>query len=88
MILGVSFDTVEENRAFAAKFSFPFHLLSDVDRAVGMAYGACDKPTDGHARRISYLIDSGGRIARAYDAVKPADHPAEVLRDLQAGLGG
>ena len=87
MILGVSFDTVAENRAFAAKFSFPFHLLSDTDRAVGLAYGACDQPTDKYARRISYLINSSGRIARAYSEVKPAEHPAEVLRDLQAGAG-
>lgn len=88
MILGVSFDTVEENRAFAAKFSFPFKLLSDGDRAVGLAYGACDQPTDSHARRISYLINTSGRIAHAYSAVKPAEHPAEVLRDLRAGAAG
>jgi len=87
MILGVSFDTVDANRAFAAKFSFPFHLLSDTDRIVGLAYGACDKPTDAHARRISYLINTSGRIARAYSEVKPAEHPAEVLRDLKAGAG-
>ena len=37
-VLGISFDTVEENRAFAEKFDFPFRLLCDVERSVGMAY--------------------------------------------------
>jgi peroxiredoxin len=40
--------------------------------------------SDGHAKRISYLIGPDGRIRRAYATVKPAEHPAEVLRDLRA----
>jgi peroxiredoxin Q/BCP len=82
-ILGVSFDTVAENRAFAEKFDFPFDLLCDTQREVGMAYGACDAPDAGHARRISYLISAHGRIAQAYNPVQPAKHPDDVLRDLE-----
>ena len=52
----MSFDTVDENKAFAEKFSFPFPLLCDVDRALGIAYQACDSADAGHARRVSYLI--------------------------------
>ena len=43
-VLGISFDTVDENRAFAEKFEFPYRLLCDVDRSVGIAYGAADGP--------------------------------------------
>lgn len=82
-ILGVSFDTVEENAAFAKKFLFPFPLLCDPDRTMGLAYEACDPPGTGNARRISYLIDAEGTIAKAYPKVDPAGHPAEVLRDVQ-----
>ena len=82
MIWGISFDTVEENRAFAEKFKFPFDLLSDPDRMVGLAYGACDAAGDTHARRISFLIDADGRVHRAYDEVQPAKHAAEVLADV------
>ena len=39
-VLGISFDSVEENRAFAEKFDYPFRLLCDTERTVGMAYGA------------------------------------------------
>ena len=40
VVLGASFDTVEENRAFAEAEDFGFRLLSDVDRTVGRAYEA------------------------------------------------
>ena len=81
-VLGVSFDTVEENRAFAEKFDFPFHLLCDVDRSLGLAYGAADAPDAAYAKRISYVIDEEGRVALAYAKVKPAEHLDRVLADL------
>ncbi len=46
-----------------------------------MAYGACDDPSAGYAKRISYLIDEQGKILKAYAKVQPADHPDEVFRD-------
>ena len=47
-----------------------------------MAYGACDDPNAGSARRISYLIGPDGRISKVYGKVNAPEHPAEVLRDL------
>ena len=32
--------------------------------------------------RISYLIDEDGMIEKAYEKVKPKEHAAEVLEDL------
>ncbi len=61
---------------------FPFDLLCDVDRAVGLAYGAADTADAQYAARISYLIDPEGRIAQVYRDVDPAGHVAEVLGDL------
>jgi thioredoxin-dependent peroxiredoxin len=83
MILGASFDTVAENAAFATKFGFPFQLLCDTQRDLGMAYGACTARDADHARRISYLIDEQGNILRVYDPVKASDHPGQVLADLE-----
>jgi thioredoxin-dependent peroxiredoxin len=81
-ILGVSVDPVEDNAAFVKKFSFPFRLLCDTDRKIGVAYGACDSPSAARATRISYLIDEQGRIERAYPGVNPREHAAQVLADL------
>ena len=83
-VLGISFDTVEENRAFAEKFDFPFRLLCDVERSVGMAYGAADAPDAGYAERISYVIGEDGRILHAYPKVDPNTHLDQVLGDLAA----
>jgi peroxiredoxin Q/BCP len=83
-ILGVSFDSVAENAAFAQKYDFPFLLLCDTTRAIGLAYGACDDATAGYARRVSYLIDETGTIQKAYDSVNPRSHPADVLADLSS----
>lgn len=78
----MSFDTVEENLAFAQKFDFPFKLLCDTSREIGMAYGACDEPTAQYARRITYVIDPEGRVAQAIEPVNAREHPSELLATL------
>ncbi|HUY27829.1 MAG TPA: peroxiredoxin [Candidatus Binataceae bacterium] len=80
--LGVSFDTVEANAAFARSNGFKFPLLSDLTRETALAYGACAEPRAASAERISYLIDERGYIARVYAQVDPRDHPARVLADI------
>jgi len=70
---------VDENAAFAAKFNFPYPLLCDTTRVIGMAYGACDPADAGNARRISYVIGPDGRIEHAFAKVDTKTHPAAVL---------
>ncbi|HKQ97938.1 MAG TPA: peroxiredoxin [Candidatus Polarisedimenticolia bacterium] len=78
-ILGVSFDTVEENAAFAEKFHFPYQLLCDTTREIGLDYGACDDAKAEYPRRISYVIGPDGRIEHAFPKVDTKTHPAAVL---------
>ncbi len=78
-ILGVSFDDRAANAAFAEKFGFPYPLLCDTDRRIGMAYGACDSASAKHARRITYVIDEGGIVRHAFAKVDPPAHTAEIL---------
>jgi thioredoxin-dependent peroxiredoxin len=78
----VSFDSEDENRAFAEKSNFPFSLLCDTQRDIGVAYGACDDAKAEYAKRISFLIGPDGTIVKAYGSVAPAKHPEEVLQDL------
>jgi thioredoxin-dependent peroxiredoxin len=81
-VLGASFDTIDANAAFAQKHGFKFPLLSDLDRNVAMAYGACSDPKSAWADRVSFLIDENGRIERVYVQVNPRDHAANVLADI------
>lgn len=78
----MSFDPPEENKRFAEKFGFPFPLLSDADRKIGMAYGACDSPRDEYARRIAYVIDEQGKIAQAHPKVDARAYPKEQLATI------
>lgn len=81
-ILGVSFDSEADNRAFAEKFEFPYRLLSDPDRAAALAYGACDSVSDAYPRRITYVIGADGRIEQAIDTQDPAAQAGEILESL------
>lgn len=81
-MIGVSFDTPAENAAFAQKFGFPFPLISDTDRKLGMSYGACDSPKDEYARRIAYVIDENGKIEQAHPKVDARTYPREQLASL------
>lgn len=88
-ILGISFDSPEDNHAFHQDRNLPFPLLSDADRSIGTAYGAQRGPDEAFAdfpKRISYLIDPEGVIAKAYEVDDPGGHGAAAFVDLSAAL--
>ena len=78
----MSFDTLEENKAFAEKFSFGFPLLCDTERAMGMAYGACTDASASNAARIGVVIGPDGKV-KEYDAkVNARTYPTDVYQRL------
>lgn len=79
VILGVSFDSVEENARFAKKYDFDFPLLCDTDRSVGLAYGATTKGETGGAARIGVLVGPDGKVKDYRAKVSAKDYPAQVL---------
>ena len=86
-MLGASFDTPAENLAFVQAQNFGFHLLSDVDRTVGAQYEVKRGPDEQYPdfpKRIAYLIDPAGVIAKAYEVTDTASFAADVLGDLAA----
>tara|TARA_B100000686_G_scaffold324891_1_gene381017 strand:+ start:1212 stop:1649 length:438 start_codon:yes stop_codon:yes gene_type:complete len=78
VVLGVSLDTVEENKAFADKFKFPYPLLCDVDREIAKSYCAISGPNDDYASRITYVIDNLGVIIEAIEEVNTATHAKDI----------
>ena len=87
VILGVSKDSVASHKRFEEKFGLPFTLLSDEDKAVIQAYDVWkEKKNYGKVSmgvvRTTYLIDESGVIVRAFDKVKAADNPAQMLGEL------
>ena len=82
----MSFNSTEANRRFREKQGFPYDLLSDLDKSASIAYGVATAD-DQRTPRRSVLIAPDGTVAASYATVKPAEHPARVLADLDS-LGG
>lgn len=87
-VLGVSGDTEASHKKFADKHSLPFPLLADTEKKLIKEYGVWGKKKFmGREfmgiRRMSFLINPKGKIAKVYDTVKPPEHASEVLRDIE-----
>jgi peroxiredoxin Q/BCP len=88
-IVGVSLDDVEDQKAFAEKYSLPFTLLADTEGETAEAYGVLRNfGVMKLASRQSFLIDPEGRIAKHYKKVDPDTHSTEVIADLKALMAG
>jgi peroxiredoxin Q/BCP len=87
VVLGVSTDSVKSHKKFEEKHGLPFTLLADEEKKVVELYGAYgEKKMMGRTffgtKRISYLIDKEGNIAKVYLKVKPDEHAKEVISDI------
>ena len=83
----MSVDRSSRLAQFAARYHLPFLLLSDRDGAVAARYGSLiNLGLLRFARRNTFLIDPGGRIAKRYLGVQPSQNAAEVIADLY-GVG-
>ena len=87
VVLGVSKDSVASHKKFQEKYGLPFTLLSDTDLVAIKAYDVWqEKKNYGKVYmgivRTTYLIDEEGKIAKAFDKVKAAENPGQMLEEL------
>jgi len=87
VVLGVSTDSVKSHGNFSGKYSLPFPILADEEKAVVNLYGVWQKKKMMGREymgivRMSFLINPEGKIIKIYEKVKPAEHASEVLLDL------
>jgi thioredoxin-dependent peroxiredoxin len=81
-VFGVSFDSAADNKAFAEKFHFPFPLLCDTDRKLGLAYGAADDQSAATARRAGVVIGPDGKVREHHAKVDARTFAGELLARL------
>jgi len=82
-VVGASIDPVARLQKFRDKYDIRFPFASDLDRAIGTAYGTLKGgPESTHARR-TVLIGKDGVILLAYKKVTAAGHAAQVLADAR-----
>ncbi len=87
VILGVSKDSVASHKKFEEKYNLPFTLLSDTELSCIKAYDVWkEKKNYGKVSmgvvRTTYLINEQGIIEKAYDKVKAAENPAQMLEEV------
>ena len=87
VVLGVSKDSVASHKKFEEKYGLPFTLLSDTEKTVLQAYDVWkEKKLYGKVSmgvvRTTYLIDEDGMIVKAFDKVKAAENPAQMLGQI------
>ncbi len=73
-IIGVSNDSPDDNRKFAAQHGIDFPLVSDTDKTIKKTYGR---------GRVTYLIDKNGIIRHVQKGVPDNAAFLKRLRQLQ-----
>jgi thioredoxin-dependent peroxiredoxin len=83
-VVGVSTDTVAEEKAFSDKFKFPFTLIADKDAKVVGAFKV-EKNPKGMATRQCFIIKNGKVVWHDPKAAtdKQADEVLAVLKELK-----
>ena len=87
VVLGISKDSVASHKKFEEKYGLPFTLLADPELVAIQAYDVWqEKKNYGKTYmgvvRTTYLIDENGKIVKAFDKVKAADNPEQMLVEL------
>ncbi|MDP2307342.1 MAG: peroxiredoxin [Pseudomonadota bacterium] len=81
IVLGVSCDAAASHRAFAQKFNLAFPLLADTSGELSKRWGV--RGVMGMPRRVTFVLDREGRIARIFEPVKVDGHTEAVLAALR-----
>lgn len=82
-VIGVSHDTVADQKAFKDKNRFPFTLIADTDSVVREAFGVPTYPMTSAAKRQAYLIKDGKIIYTDYKGT--TSQQAAVILEFLAG---
>ncbi|GAB6281445.1 MAG: thioredoxin-dependent thiol peroxidase [Ignavibacterium sp.] len=77
IVLGVSVDSKEDIKKFIDEYNLNFPLLSDNNKEVSKKYGVLSKM--GFDNRISFIIDTNGKIYKILRDVDVDSHADEVF---------
>lgn len=75
-VLGISTDTLDQQKKFASSLKLPFPLLADTDGSVAKAYGVLSP--SGRAERTTFIIGTNGKITKVLHGQEALD-PAPAL---------
>jgi thioredoxin-dependent peroxiredoxin len=82
-VVGVSFDSAESHKKFAAEYQLDFPLLADTNGVIVAAYGV-KMPIINMAKRVSFLIGTDGKIVHVTNASSAQTH----FNEMQLAIAG
>jgi peroxiredoxin Q/BCP len=92
-VIGVSPQSAESHRKFKAKYGLPFPLLADTEHTMAEDYGVwVEKKNYGKTymgiERSTFVIDADGKLAAIKRRVKPDEHTAWALAEVEKLTAG
>jgi len=87
-IVGVSLDSETSHEKFARQYGVPYPLVADKDRSLAKAYDAIGGLGGllGITKRVTYVIDKGGKIRGAFDGTFDAEPHLGGVKRIIASL--
>lgn len=79
VVLGASGDDMKLQQQFIDKNELPMALLCDTEQKLIKELGILGKAGGTTPKRVTFVVDKEGKIAKIYDKVTPASHPKEVI---------
>jgi len=79
VVVGASGDNVELQQKFIDTNMLPMALLADTDLKLINTLGIRNNPKATTPKRVTFVVDKEGKIAKIYDKVDVNAHPKEVL---------
>ena len=86
-VVGVSSDSPESHRRFAAKHALPFPIISDADGALRRLFGV-PRALGIFPGRVTYVIDPRGIVRMVYNSTLSAEPHVRKALEAVAAEGG
>ncbi len=87
-IIGVSLDNADSHKRFVEANRVPYPLIADTEKVLAKKYGAIGtlRGLLGIAKRITFVIDKGGKIAGVYEGELHAETHHDGVKATLARL--
>lgn len=87
-IVGISVDNIKSHQKFSEKFSFPFSLLSDIDKKIVSDYQVWgEKKFMGRTylgtNRTTFIISEDRKIENIFTKVETKNHAQQILKQYK-----
>jgi peroxiredoxin Q/BCP len=80
-VIGVSVDSISNQKKFAEKYGNKFPVVSDEEKRICEAYGVLNEKGTS-AQRITFIIDEKGKIIEILKKLKKAEEHADKALEI------